>query len=104
MTNNIEVILMRSVYKIDRRGGGAKSRTLGIYPSAPFLPVNFLHGFDDNSSIFNIKLFVCFTFIKYYYLKCKLKKNVMPLKSQRNFRLNFISFDLIKLTCSVTFP
>ena len=29
ITNNIDVILMRSMYKIDRRGGGSKTRSLG---------------------------------------------------------------------------
>jgi len=33
MTNNIDVILMRSMYKIDRRGEGvgSKNRSLGNY-------------------------------------------------------------------------
>ena len=40
MTNNNNVILMRSMYKIDKKGGGARNRSLGNYPSFTRYKVN----------------------------------------------------------------
>ena len=41
ITNYIHVFLTRSMYKIDRRGGGSKNRSLSLYPKI------FAHIFID---------------------------------------------------------